>query len=224
MHRLYIIVWVWVWVSLWAWVCGGGYVTAQLFGSCCCSVFAICRWRHASSFHEAGVLNDTISFWVNGLPQEVESAKFLAQYISGAFEFRDLATVRDAKALIDVGRQLDRLDRMHHSKFNLPHMVNSGVLLHAHLMQVSGPVTIPATLMPDVHTVLGETMRLMDAFIDLSISRQFATVVHKATELQQMIVQGLWLHDDPLLQVLAVGRGARAILAMSVSVPCEFSK
>lgn len=71
------------------------------------------------------------------------------------------------------------------------------VLLQCHFSRK----VIPADLRPDQQLILKESMKLIQAIVDVISSNGWLKPALAAMELSQMIVQGLWNKDHPLKQI-----------------------
>lgn len=71
------------------------------------------------------------------------------------------------------------------------------VLLQCHFSRK----VIPADLRPDQHFILKESIKLVQAIVDVISSNGWLKPALAAMELSQMIVQGLWNKDHPLKQI-----------------------
>jgi hypothetical protein len=171
------------------------------------------RWNHAKSFHENGVLNNTVMLWMQTVQKDTESPKFLVQSIGSAFEYKFLDHVRDASALAKLAKSIENTGLTHKSKFNLPHMLSGMALLHGHLLQTQEGIVIIPALRPEMNKVLKESIRLLDSLIDMLYAQQYLISANSAIDLQQMVAQGLWIHEDPLMQLPHID--AAAIKAMA---------
>eukprot|EP00736_Rhodelphis_marinus_P012662 Rmarinus@m.14169 len=71
------------------------------------------------------------------------------------------------------------------------------VLLQAHFSRID----LPGETKTDLDTVLGESVRLVQAMVDVISSSGWLKAALSAMELSQMISQGLWDRDNELLQL-----------------------
>jgi len=89
-----------------------------------------------------------------------------------------------------------------HQPYNMPDTAYDAhckvmVLLQCHFSRK----VIPADLRPDQHFILKESIKLIQAIVDVISSNGWLKPALAAMELSQMIVQGLWNKDHPLKQV-----------------------
>ncbi len=89
-----------------------------------------------------------------------------------------------------------------HQPFSMPDTAYDAhckamVLLQCHFSRK----VIPADLRPDQHFILQESMKLIQAIVDVISSNGWLKPALAAMELSQMIVQGLWNKDHPLKQI-----------------------
>jgi len=71
------------------------------------------------------------------------------------------------------------------------------VLLQCHFSRLA----LPAELRGDLHAVLQDGIKLLQAFVDVVASQGWLKPAVAAMELSQMLVQGLWDKDSVLLQI-----------------------
>eukprot|EP01059_Diplonema_ambulator_P004905 TRINITY_DN14625_c0_g1_i3.p1 TRINITY_DN14625_c0_g1~~TRINITY_DN14625_c0_g1_i3.p1 ORF type:complete len:1254 (+),score=521.60 TRINITY_DN14625_c0_g1_i3:182-3943(+) len=81
-------------------------------------------------------------------------------------------------------------------QFNSPH-TKASLLLHAHFSRRS----FAPELMEDLKMLLPQTIPLIYALVDVIGSNRWLTPILSCMELSQMIVQGMWDRDSPLLQL-----------------------
>ena len=77
-----------------------------------------------------------------------------------------------------------------HTKANL--------LLQAYFSRVKLPI---ADYYTDTKSVLDQAIRIVQAIIDAAGSEGWLSTCLRAVQLIQMLVQGLWITDNPLLQL-----------------------
>mgnify|MGYP005990180507 CR=1 FL=1 len=71
------------------------------------------------------------------------------------------------------------------------------VLLQSHFSRLA----LPAELRGDLHTILRDSIKLLQALVDVVASQGWLKPAVAAMELSQMLVQGLWDKDSVLLQI-----------------------
>lgn len=126
----------------------------------------------------------------------------LLEIVANASEYAALpARHSEDRVLGRVANHLPNLklpqgDRAVEDRFALPH-VKTLVLFHSHFARLS----LSSELVEDRNVALAEAPRLVQALVDvISSSGWLAPALH-AMELSQMLVQGLWNSDHPLLQI-----------------------
>merc|ERR1712086_299537 len=75
--------------------------------------------------------------------------------------------------------------------------IKSNVLLQSHFSRAS----LPAQLRTDQRRIVTQTPSLLSAMVDVIASSNYLAPALAAMELQQMVVQGRWNTDSPLLQI-----------------------
>jgi len=94
-----------------------------------------------------------------------------------------------------------------------PH-AKANALLQAHLSRASLPGGgASGELAADQRRVVRDAARLLQAAVDVVASSGWLTPALAAMEMCQMVAQGMWDRDPPLLQLPGVGRAAAAALA-----------
>lgn len=81
-------------------------------------------------------------------------------------------------------------------KFNDPHL-KTNLLIQAHLSRM----TLPPELQSDLEEILGKSMRLLRACVDVLSSNGWLDPALAAMELTQMITQAVWNWDSDLKQI-----------------------
>jgi pre-mRNA-splicing helicase BRR2 len=101
---------------------------------------------------------------------------------------------REDRALAALAKHLPL--KTGNTNFNDPH-TKTHILLQAHFSRL--PLT--ADVLGDQHAILPDATRLVQALVDVIASQGWLTPALAAMECAQMLTQGLWERDSPLLQL-----------------------
>jgi len=118
------------------------------------------------------------------------------EIISAASEFGDLPLRQsEEKILKNIMRRLPKVSAPISSIEDASS--KTLVLLQSHFCRQ----TLPAELGEDLKVVLRDSIKLLQALVDVTSSQGWLKPALAAMELSQMVVQGLWDRDSVLLQV-----------------------
>ncbi|PJF17760.1 hypothetical protein PSACC_02423 [Paramicrosporidium saccamoebae] len=119
----------------------------------------------------------------------------ILECIAAAAEFDELPLRQGEYALLE--RLQERLPIKLGDNFHDPH-VKANLLLQAHFSRIP----LPHALDMDRQSVVGKTLPLIQAAVDVLSSYGFLVPALAAMEFSQMVVQAVWNTDPPLRQIL----------------------
>eukprot|EP00164_Ancoracysta_twista_P005304 GFYU01007260.1.p1 GENE.GFYU01007260.1~~GFYU01007260.1.p1 ORF type:complete len:2145 (-),score=864.44 GFYU01007260.1:262-6696(-) len=121
--------------------------------------------------------------------------KGLVEILSSATEYEVLPVRQNEdKQLRQLAHHLPQ--KIASPKYTDPH-TKANVLLQAHFSRLA----LTSDLMSDKNVVLGQAIRLLQAIVDVISSNGWLNPALAAMELSQMVTQGMWDRDSPLLQL-----------------------
>jgi activating signal cointegrator complex subunit 3 len=127
---------------------------------------------------------------------EKSDHKHLLQLVSEAREFEELP-VRHNEDKLNKSLSENVPLGSFSSDFESPH-VKTYLLLQAHLSRVKLPI---ADYLTDLKTILDQTIRVIQSFIDITAEKGYLDAVLNMMNLMQMIMQGQWHSDNALLML-----------------------
>jgi len=120
----------------------------------------------------------------------------LVAILSNAKEFAGLPVRHNEDVLNEALMHLVRIKVPKHD-LESPH-VKSNLLLQAHFERCPLPITDYIT---DTKSVLDQSIRITQGMIDISSHKGYLTATMNLVHMIQMIIQGQWLDQSPLINV-----------------------
>jgi translocation protein SEC63 len=184
-------------------------------------------WRRAREFVDGGTMKKTLAMWAQ-LMLPNQGSKQLVEFLAIAAEFETIvdpvaAAQKGAaaagisasapsgpQALADMEefKKLAAEVKPHQFKprfaahpyrpYFIAYATRASVLLHAYLLRLKIP---SETMKVDLMRMLKDAHRLLNVMMELAWARGFVQTVFGVFDLQQLITQGLFAHDSPLLQL-----------------------
>merc|ERR1719247_2794892 len=154
-------------------------------------------WRKSSKFLEDGVMQNTAYRFYRQV-QENTAAKYMPGILASAVEFCEGAPCKNSQAA-DLSKLHKRLeDNFVKNQGDVNNdIMKVKTLLYAHLLREE----IPASLAPDMETVLQHSHRLLNGLLNICMEQRFVTATINCIEFSQLLTQGLWFHSNQLLQL-----------------------
>lgn len=140
----------------------------------------------------------------------------LLEILSNAAEFDNLPIRKGEESILrDLGIHFPL--KISNPKWSDPH-TKVNILLQAHFSRHR----LPADLDGDRREVVCATVNLLSAMVDILASNEWLSPALAAMELCQMIVQGMWDSDSPLIQLPHVTRDMAKFLSQNLHVGSIF--
>lgn len=139
----------------------------------------------------------------------------LLNILSLASEFGEVAVrIGEEEVLSKLSQDLPMsLDQAGSVSFSSPH-VKAHILLQAQMNRLN----IPIQLKQDQATILPTAVRLLRAMVDVISSAGWLKPALTAVELSQMLIQGLWVSDSPVMQLPYIDKSLAATLESEFDV------
>ncbi len=154
-------------------------------------------WRNSSKFLEDGIMQNTGYRFYRQVAEHT-APKFVPGILASAIEYCETVPCRNS--------QSDDLSRLH-KRVSKEFVKNQGdmnndimkvkTLLYAHLLDEP----IPPSLQADYDTVLRIAPRLLSGMLNIVMEQRFVSATVNVIEFSQLLMQKLWFHSNPLLQV-----------------------
>eukprot|EP00457_Paulinella_chromatophora_P002011 gb/GEZN01002014.1/.p1 GENE.gb/GEZN01002014.1/~~gb/GEZN01002014.1/.p1 ORF type:complete len:794 (-),score=185.41 gb/GEZN01002014.1/:208-2589(-) len=154
-------------------------------------------YSKSKQFHESGVMHQTLRYYYMYI-QEGIMLKNLIEVLAMSHEYFPLNTMPlDTGEFKKLNKELS--EDMGKFKFaeKAVYLKRAVVMFYAHMMRKE----IVASLKPDLHFVLERAHKLLEAMFEMTLSRRFFKPVADIFTLTQLITQGMWREDSPLIQL-----------------------
>eukprot|EP00808_Paulinella_micropora_P008326 g24406.t1 len=158
-------------------------------------------YAKSKQFHESGVMHTTLRYYYNYI-QDTSMLKNLIEVLALSHEYFPLNTMKlDTEEFKKLNKDLkEEMGKFKHAE-KAVYVKRAVVMLYAHMMQKE----IVDSLKPDLHFVLERAHKLLDAMFEMTLSRRFFRPVIDIYLLTQLITQGMWREDSPLMQLPYMG-------------------
>ncbi|KAG5175937.1 DnaJ-like/ Sec63 translocase subunit [Tribonema minus] len=169
----------------------------------------VAMWYASSKkYGENNVMYDTYT-WYNHMLGEGARVPQIAEVLAGSAEYRKLNKPRkgeekDMWALyhkLVAGPREDAV--VPKLKYEHPIIVKGTVLLLAHLTRQD----LSPPLRRDLRAMLLRSPELIEAMVELTVSRRWLAATAAVLDFSQYVVQGLWTRDSDLMQLPHVTEG-----------------
>ena len=141
----------------------------------------------------------TVELFSSGLKSKIK-LNGLLEVLASASEFDHIQVRhREDYALKRTAKHLP-LQIHNPGNYNEPH-IKTNILLQAHFSRIE----LSAAAKADQDSIVPDASRLLQAMVDVISSNGWLLPALAAMELSQMVTQGLWNTDSPLLQLPHVG-------------------
>jgi len=183
-------------------------------------------WRRAREYVDGGTMKKTLAMWAQ-LMLPNQGSKQLVEFLSIAAEYEGLvapdAALRGAagagvSASAPTGPEAQqdaeefkklvaevkphafkpRFSAAPYRAFFIAYASRASTLLHAYLLRL--PIASPR-MRADLQKILKDAHRLLGVMMELAWARGFVQTVFGVFDLMQLLSQGLFAHDSPLLQL-----------------------
>lgn len=162
-------------------------------------------WRRAKDYVDGGLLKKTLGLYYQFLLPNMGS-KWLIEFMTIAAENEvllgpdhptDIPSFK--KLALEVKPHMVKQRFQDPTKFGtyFQYSHKASVLLHAYMLRLP----IPESLRLDLNFVLKDAHRFLGTLIELSMAKGFTRTVFGIFDLMQLLSQGCFPHDSPLLQL-----------------------
>jgi len=159
-------------------------------------------WRNSSKFLEDGVMQNTAYRFYRQV-QENTATKYLPGVLASACELGEGAPCNNVSAddLLKLYKRVSK-DFVKNQGDSNNDIMKVKTLLYAFLLGEE----IPATLQPDLDTILKQSHHLLNGLLNIVMEQRFVTSTMNVIEFSQLLTQGMWFHSNQLLQLPWVGQ------------------
>lgn len=157
-------------------------------------------YANSKQYGEKNILYETYTAFYQILTEN-HRLKMLPEVMAVSAEYRKINTPKDENSewVSKFYGKMKGEKLMHKPKFEHMNILTGNLLLHAHLMRLTGNLT--QSLQKDLEKMLNIAPDLLEGMIEVSFQRRWLQTTVSAIKLSQCIIQGLWHSDHSLLQL-----------------------
>mmetsp|Transcript_87522 Transcript_87522/g.171189 ORF Transcript_87522/g.171189 Transcript_87522/m.171189 type:complete len:661 (+) Transcript_87522:73-2055(+) len=177
-------------------------------------------WWYSNSkqYGEKNIKYETYNAFYTML-QESFRMKNLPEVIAASAECREINSPKpsDNEPMGLLYGKLKNDKMMVKPKYEHPSVLRGNLLLHSHLMRLSG--SLNKVLMDDLNVMLGRTLELTEGLIEISHQRKWLDLSVSAIHFTQCVAQALWVNSHSLEQLPYVtAEDAKSVMKACKSV------
>lgn len=163
-------------------------------------------WRSAKDFAEGGLLKKTLGLWYQLMLPNMGS-KFLVEFLCIADENQVLLSAAHPTDVAEFKRlALEVKPSMVKQRFQdaktfgsyFQYAAKASILMHAYLLRIQ---LSSKQMKDDLDFLLKDAHKFLGVMMELALQRGFVRTVFGVFDLMQLVTQGLFTHDSPLLQL-----------------------
>lgn len=155
-------------------------------------------YARSKKYGEKNVMYDSYA-WYNHMLNDNTPMKGMPEVLAGSAEFRSInaPTMRKMAEVVSLRKAFLKEDgALSKFRYDHPIIVRGALQLYAHCYRRE----LSPALREDLKAMLAQAPDLIEAMIELSCSRRWLSTTLTVISFSQLVVQGLWTRDNPLLQ------------------------